>query len=125
MGIIRNTATDRSSFDVKTFTSIYWQYIRSSRLLATYVVGFKILFQQLWKRKVGSDEPLLYNVKKFWNSFSPHVSFLKDVNVLRCLFPNRIVGARKLHLFADASTVTYGTVVYVCSSLRSQRSRVK
>ncbi|GFY59364.1 uncharacterized protein TNIN_74251 [Trichonephila inaurata madagascariensis] len=67
---------------------------------------------ELWVVRLEWDEPLSNPIAKEWKDF---VSTLPDIHDIHA--PRLVIGKGRIiiHGFADASTVTYGAVLYVQS----------
>ena len=96
-GIVSDTA---KSFDV-----LGW--------LAPFILRMKVLFQQMWKQKVGWDTPLKEESQSQHQQWREELSVLKDITLPRCYYSPREQVSVELHGFADASTLAYAAVVYV------------
>ena len=81
--------------------------------LSTFILSMKVLFQQLWKQKLGWDTPLegeLANKHQEWRS---QLHILKSVTVPRCYFSPGTTVTTQLHGFSDASEKAYAAVIYI------------
>ena len=96
-GIVSDTA---KSFDV-----LGW--------LALFILRMKVLFQQMWKQKVGWDTPLKEESQSQHQQWREELSVLKDITLPRCYYSPKEQVSVELHGFADASTLAYAAVVYV------------
>ena len=71
----------------------------------------KLIFKDLWRLKLGWDTPIpseLENLRLLWKEY---VSEFSKIEIPRCHgFCNET--PKKLHIFADASTVAYGAATY-------------
>ena len=96
-GIVSDTA---KSFDV-----LGW--------LAPFILRMKVLFQQMWKQKVGWDTPLKEESQTQHKEWREELCILKDITLPRCYYAPKKRLCVELHGFADASTLAYAAVVYV------------
>jgi len=79
----------------------------------------KNLMQQLWRLKLGWDEPLPAEERYQWQQWRQELVKLQQVKIPRCYLTSTLgldVEEISLHTFSDASTVGYG----ICSYLRFQ-----
>jgi len=80
---------------------------------APYVIGAKILLQEMWTSGLDWDDPLdpsqARQAKKWFQEFTE----LSDVYVARCLQLNSHVETVPLHTFTDASGEAYRVVTCV------------
>lgn len=84
-------------------------------LLSPFVVRAKILFQEIWKRNLRWDDVLPEQLPKEWIAWCDELVNLKGISVSR-YYATELLGNvthRALHIYADASTVAYGAVVYL------------
>ncbi|XP_077553123.1 uncharacterized protein LOC144167838 [Haemaphysalis longicornis] len=84
-------------------------------LLSPFVVRAKILFQEIWKRNLRWDDVLPEQLLKEWIAWCDELANLKEISVPR-YYATELLGNvthRALHIYADASTVAYGAVVYL------------
>ncbi|XP_040067881.1 uncharacterized protein LOC120841109 [Ixodes scapularis] len=86
--------------------------------ISPFTVRAKSLFQQLWKRKVDWDDSIPDDMKEECFQWCAELDELNKIQVPRFygfLSKDRSENVA-LHIFADASTVAYGAVAYVCSA---------
>ncbi|KAH9361544.1 hypothetical protein HPB48_001354 [Haemaphysalis longicornis] len=88
------------------------------RRLSPFVVRAKILFQETRKRNLRWDDVRPEQLLKDWIAWCDELANLKGIRVPRYngagLLGNGIHVA--LHIYADASTVVYGAVVYLLTT---------
>jgi len=79
--------------------------------LSPVTIRAKLLLQELWKMKLQWDEPLDDNLQGRWKQIEEAASIMlaRKLTALSLDFP------LTLHVFADASTKTYGAVAYLQS----------
>ncbi|XP_062704131.1 uncharacterized protein LOC134286522 [Aedes albopictus] len=75
-------------------------------LVAPVLVLAKIIMQQLWKDKVGWDDPLTGENLQSWLTFRDSVKIPRFVGLVS-------VESVEVHGFADASLRAYGAVIYL------------
>ena len=74
----------------------------------------KILIQQLWHEKIDWDDVIPSKMSKHWQDWHKELSLLSSVTIPRRLSPKEnLVQDYQLLGFADASTSTYGSVLYL------------
>ena len=96
-GIVSDTA---KSFDV-----LGW--------LAPFMINMKVLFQHLWKCKVGWDDPIEDDLAQKHKEWREQLSVLKSLTLPRCYFTAGAPTSVQLHGFADASQSAYAAAVYL------------
>ncbi|XP_062703578.1 uncharacterized protein LOC134286032 [Aedes albopictus] len=81
-------------------------------LVAPVIVLAKIIMQQLWKDKVGWDDPLTGENLQSWLTFRESLKYVDSVKIPR--FVGLVsVESVEVHGFADASLRAYGAVIYL------------
>lgn len=80
--------------------------------IGTVTIVGRMIMQDIWKAKIDWDSQLPKDIEKKWTEF------WKDIRQLEKLKIPRWIGTRKnseihLHGFADASSKSYGAVIYV------------
>ena len=96
-GIVSDTAR---SFDV-----LGW--------LAPFILNMKVLFQQLWKQKVGWDQVPGEEIVSRHREWREQLPLLRAVTVPRCYFAAGKTTSIQLHGFSDASEHAFAAVVYL------------
>lgn len=83
--------------------------------LANFVVYAKTLLQEIWRSKVGWDDPLPTPLKNKWILWLECLPRLEEIHIPR-LYSTRmspdLPKSIQLHLFVDASLESYATVAY-------------
>ena len=80
--------------------------------LSPLIVCFKILVQRTWAG-VAWDDDVPLDILESWLSARTDLSNISRCNIPRCvLIPNQTGATMELHVFCDASEVTYGAVIY-------------
>ena len=83
-------------------------------LVSPFIIYVRILFQELWKRKVTWDDPLPADIADKFRQWQQQLPLLSSVAVPRHFF--RTVGPDRkvqLHIFCDASEKAYGAVAHL------------
>ena len=74
------------------------------------MINMKVLFQHLWKCKVGWDDPIEDDLAQKHKEWREQLSVLKSLTLPRCAGAPTSV---QLHGFADASQSAYAATVYL------------
>ncbi|XP_061171675.1 uncharacterized protein LOC133181151 [Saccostrea echinata] len=88
-------------------------------ILSPVTVRAKILLQSLWKQRYEWDNPVPDEICKTWNSLANDLNIALSVQFPRKYF-NKVDGETTLHIFADASTKSYGAAAYICNRSESK-----
>ena len=83
--------------------------------LSPIITEFKIFLQELYKAKIGWDEPLEGELKNEWLKLATGLQCVSSFTVSRCYFQEvteKIVSC-SLHGFGDASSKAYAAVIYL------------
>lgn len=86
--------------------------------LSPFVVRAKILFQEVWKLNLRWDDTLPEELMSGWNNWCDELTTLQQINVPR-FYDSELKGKvvhRTLHVFWDASTSAYGSMIFICST---------
>ena len=97
----RGVASDTA----KSFDVLGW--------LAPFMLHMKLLFQSMWKEKVGWDTPLKESLEAQHVWWRKELPLLKSITIPRCYFPGGKPLQTDLQGFSDASEAAYSAVVYV------------
>ena len=84
--------------------------------IAPVIMSGKILFQQLWKLGIEWDEEIPQELQWEFKDLIKDIDILKSWQIARKYSFSRwseIEQAIELHVFADASELAYGAVVYL------------
>ncbi|RLU22410.1 hypothetical protein DMN91_004688 [Ooceraea biroi] len=76
-------------------------------------ISTKIILQQLWRSKVGWDDPIPETIACRWNSIYGNLSQLNQVRLNRWAALELDSERADLHGFSDASNVAYAAAVYL------------
>ncbi|XP_053403136.1 uncharacterized protein LOC123560655 [Mercenaria mercenaria] len=96
-------------------------------LLSPVTVRAKTLLQELWRQKYSWDTALPKHVYEKWSALVTDLNNVMNTKVSRyyfrdqCAADDRIttVEEMSLHIFVDASTLSYGATAYLCTSNQS------
>ncbi|XP_051172241.1 uncharacterized protein LOC127288678 [Leptopilina boulardi] len=126
LGIVWDAATDELGFEVelkqeseiitkRSILSETAQFYDPQGWIAPVIVLAKIQMQELWKLKIGWDDPVPEEMDKNWRIFRDQ---LKVINTWTLPRLAKIPNAQELQLhgFADASQRAYGACIYLRSS---------
>ncbi|XP_045459918.1 uncharacterized protein LOC123670468 [Melitaea cinxia] len=80
--------------------------------LAPVVVIAKIIIQKLWKSGLEWDDTVQGSLLAEWLNFRENLIHIKEITIPRSLHFSR-TSSVELHVFADASLLAYGAVVYI------------
>ncbi|XP_062711049.1 uncharacterized protein LOC134289063 [Aedes albopictus] len=84
-------------------------------LFAVFVIHGKCLVQDIWRTKIGWDDPIPEKLHETWRRWIQVLQQLPQLELPRCYFPNYSVGSLRslqLHVFVDASETAYSCVAY-------------
>jgi hypothetical protein len=83
--------------------------------LAPLVVRVKMLFQEMWKVKLGWDDPVPAAVAEAWENFMSELNQVKVIKIPRYYFKDvqGSFSSTQVHVFGDASKLAYGSVAYL------------
>ncbi|XP_039310248.1 uncharacterized protein LOC105205076 [Solenopsis invicta] len=75
----------------------------------------KKMMQDLWKSKIGWDEPIPPNIQSTWTEFMSQLESINDLSIDRAaIIPNHKI--IQIHGFCDASKAGYGACLYLRST---------
>ncbi|XP_064482842.1 uncharacterized protein LOC135395675 [Ornithodoros turicata] len=83
-------------------------------MLAPFTIRGRILFQLLWKRKIGWEDILPADLQTTWIRWGSELQDLPDIRVPRYYGRenDKDVVHTEIHMFCDASPTAYGAVAY-------------
>jgi transposase InsO family protein len=99
-------------------------------LLSPVTIRAKILLQELWQQKFEWDAPLPENIQEKWRCLVTDLNSVTATTFPRHYFENtsRDPSNTCIHIFCDASLVSYGATAYICrenqSTLMMAKTRV-
>ena len=83
-------------------------------LITPLTIYGKLIFQDTSRLKLQWQSSLPTALQEEWNSWVDLMQSVGDISVSRCLVPPQFQdGVFELHVFSDASTKAYGSVVYL------------
>lgn len=93
-------------------------YIRPLGFVSLFVVSSTILFQEIWERNLCWDDVLMEQLLNDWIALGGELADLKEISAPRYYGRERLgnVTYLALHIYADASMVAYGAVVYLLTT---------
>lgn len=80
--------------------------------VAPFIMGAKLIVQQIWKIHGGWDEPVPSEVNGQWNAIVEAVPKLNEIKIPRWLGTNKKYSS-ELHGFCDASQDAYAAIIYI------------
>lgn len=80
--------------------------------VAPFIMGAKLIVQQIWKIHGGWDEPVPLEINNSWNAIMEAVPRLNDITIPRWIGTNRKYSS-ELHGFCDASQEAYAAAIYI------------
>ena len=81
--------------------------------VAPVIVSMKILYQSLWKKKLGWDQTPDDETVRLHKEWRQQLPLLSSVTLPRCYFAPGKVMSVQLHGFSDASAQAYAAVIYI------------
>ena len=82
----------------------------------------KLFLRRLWELNLAWDEPLSSRLTDEWTSIAANISPLADIQLARCPAPVTAESRLSLHVFTDASKLSYATAVYLVVHTGSVRT---
>ena len=82
-------------------------------ILSAVTVRAKVLFQTLWKKKIGWDDPLPPNLLAQYEGFRDLLQRCAHLSVSRPIAKQFSAARFELHAFSDASLEAFGCCVYL------------
>ena len=123
LGITWDSRLDEMAVQVqlpKEYVSTKWGIVsdtaRSYDILgwvAPVIVTMKILYQSLWKKKIGWDQIPDDETVRLHREWRQQLPLLSNVTLPRCYFAPGKVTSVQLHGFSDASAQAYAAVIYL------------
>ena len=89
-------------------------------LIGPFILLAKWIMQSLWQNNYGWDERIAEAIVAVWKEWLSHLVDLPKIKIQRCLIP--VAVGVQLHIFADASELAYGAVIYVVSGPDNART---
>lgn len=122
LGVLYKSEGDcfRFSVDIKEkaltrrgLLAMYHQLFDPIGFIQPCLVQPKLLTRTLCRMQLTWDKQIPENEKTQWAAWFGGLKFLENVEIPRCFFPTVVVKDIQLHVFSDASSVAYASVVYV------------
>ena len=82
-------------------------------LFTPVLLAGKLFLRRLWELNLTWDEPLSSRLTEEWTSIAANISPLADIQLARCPAPVTAGCHLSLHVFTDASKLSYATAVYL------------
>lgn len=123
LGLLWNPRTDRFGFqvpDLQQLEVVTKRIVVSEMssmfdplgLLGPVIINARMFVQRLWAKRLGWDEELPEQDRRWWHVFRDELDQLKKITVPRRVLPDNH-RQYQLHCFCDASSKGYGCCVYV------------
>ena len=124
LGVRWNVLEDEFYFDVKVqngevvtrrvMLSVVASCFDPLGLISPFIVGGKLLFQEVTRLKLPWDQLVSQDIRDSWNRWVSVIQNLGSLRIPRCIKPSLFDDAMiELHHFSDASLRAYGTCCYV------------
>ena len=88
-------------------------------LISPFLLLAKFILQSVWEKGFPWDDYVGDEISALWKIWLSYLKHLTTVSVPRCLIP--VAVGIQLHIFADASELAYGAVIYVVSGEEATR----
>jgi len=82
-------------------------------LIGPIIVKAKLMIQNLWRIRLGWDDPLPDNIHNEWLNYRKGLSTLNTLTIPRKIICNQKIIYTEIHGFADASMKCYGACIYL------------
>ncbi|XP_045033908.1 uncharacterized protein LOC123475368 [Daphnia magna] len=122
LGVLYDNESDSFVFDVKTDVEARTKRRILSRVSTLYdpldflspvILSAKRILQELWLVGVDWDDPIPEVFQHQWNKWTTSLNHFKAFKIPRALTSSSDMKDIQLHAFCDASTVGFGSVVYL------------
>jgi hypothetical protein len=122
LGVLYDSESDHFIFDVKCnveantkrqILSAVSTLFDPLGFLSPIVLLAKRILQELWLVGVDWDQPIPNSIMQQWNQWTETLNCLKNFKVPRALTLSNEIKNIQLHAFCDASTLGFGSVVYL------------
>lgn len=81
-------------------------------LLADFLLYTKIIMQELWKKQIGWDDPIPFELHRKWLIWWNEFKNIDQFKIPRCLSAQLFTSNIQLHIFVDASQQAFSSVCY-------------
>lgn len=123
LGLTWNTNSDTFQYRVQLKTaspritkriilSVISQIFDPLGLVGPIIIQSKLLLQDLWKLKIGWDDPVPKELQSKWLNFQEQLRYISKLSVPRHAFGKRY-NKMEMHGFCDASEMAYGACIYI------------
>ena len=122
LGITWDSNTDMLKFNVskkvvpetkKGILSAISSIFNPMGLIAPVIVKIKLLIQELWKRGLDWDTKIPDDLLRQWDIWKQNVAKLSSLSIPRWINFSSNSEVVELYIFAEASSVAYGTAAYI------------
>ena len=79
--------------------------------LNSYLLGIKLLIQDLWRKKLNWDDSLPSDLQKKWKYIQKNFNYVYKIEVPWFYGFNCLKGTTELHFFSDSPSHSFGRVV--------------
>ena len=90
-------------------------------LINPIIFKAKLIIQDIWKAKVGWDDPLPDNILNHWDKFKSFFPQIEQIKIPRYIIDINFISIR-LVIFGDASKLGYGSVAYIHIELNNSKT---
>ncbi|XP_045036869.1 uncharacterized protein LOC123477554 [Daphnia magna] len=128
LGVLYDSKSDSFIFDVKTDVEASTKRRILSAVSTLYdplgflspvILSAKRILQELWPVGVDWDDQVPEVIQHQWNKWTTNLSQLEAFKIPRALNSSSDIQDIQLHAFCDASTVGFGSVVYLRVTYRN------
>ena len=112
----KDVPMDKEVWNKRDILSFYASLFDPHGLISPVVIMARIIFQGLWLRDYGWDDPIQDQELMEWLCWLDGVTDFPKFRIPRCLFDTTIqspVTKKELHVFCDASTKAFAAAVYL------------
>lgn len=129
LGLLWNPQSDNLSLNLKGLLDFIQERKNTKRFLlmaagrifdplgfvSPFTIRFKILFQEIWQRKIDWDQELLPDISEKFEQWCSEVSSLSKLQIPRYIMESDYENFSEceIHTFSDSSIKAYGAVSYI------------
>ena len=92
--------------------SMYSRIFDPVGFLSPFILGPKLLIQELSRIKVDWDNPVPESVDTTWHKWFANIGKVSDLKFDRCIIPREGYDSLEFHTFVDASIEAYAVVCF-------------
>ncbi|XP_037024126.1 uncharacterized protein LOC119066014 [Bradysia coprophila] len=82
--------------------------------VAHFVITGRIIMKNIWKTKIGWDQPIPESINNDWQVFLGNLKNIGNVQIDRCYSPNlKCYDSLQLHIFGDSSSQAYCAIAFM------------